>query len=70
MKSRKVDGENRKMSLENFEKAYEIDPNFSPTRFKPSEPAPQLTTTPSTAAVPVEPQPAAQQPPTPEQPKP
>jgi tetratricopeptide (TPR) repeat protein len=32
MKSRKVDGESRKMSMENFKKAYEIDPNFSPTR--------------------------------------
>lgn len=70
MKSRKVVGESRRLSRENFEKAYEIDPNFSPTRYKLSEPAPQLITRPSTTAVPVEPQPAAQQPPDPEQPKP
>jgi len=70
MKSRKVDGESRKLSLDNFGKAYEIDPNFSPTRFKPSEPAPQLTTKPSTTTVPVEPQLVAPQTPVPEQPKP
>jgi tetratricopeptide (TPR) repeat protein len=40
MKGRKQDGESRKMSMENFEKAYELDPNFTPTRFKPAEPAP------------------------------
>jgi tetratricopeptide (TPR) repeat protein len=68
MKSRKVDGESRRLSRENFEQAYEIDPNFSPTRYKPSEPASQPTTTPSTTAVPVAPPPAAQEPPTPEQP--
>jgi tetratricopeptide (TPR) repeat protein len=70
MKSKNGDGESRKQSLENFGKAYEIDPNFSPTRYKLSEPAPQPITKPSTTAVPVEPQPAAQQPPIPEQPKP
>ncbi len=70
MKGKKVDGESRRMSLENFEKAYEIDPNFSPTRYKPSEPAPQLMITRPTTSVPVEPQPAAQQPPVREQPKP
>jgi tetratricopeptide (TPR) repeat protein len=66
MKGKKGEGESRKLSLENFEKAYEIDPNFSPTRFKPSEPAPQLATRPSTTAAPVEPQPASPQ----QQPKP
>jgi tetratricopeptide (TPR) repeat protein len=70
MKGRKVDGDSRRLSMENFEKAYEIDPNFSPMRYKPSEPAPLPATNPSTAAVPVEPSPAAQQPPTQEQPKP
>ena len=65
MKSRKSDGENRQKALENFDQAYEIDPNFSPTRFKPSEPAPQQTTTPARASEPVAPQA-----PTPEQPKP
>ncbi|MCK9419878.1 MAG: hypothetical protein M0R70_10920 [Nitrospirae bacterium] len=70
MKSRKGDGESLRLSLENFKKAYEIDPNFSPTRFKPSEPAPQLIIQPPTAAAPVEPQPDAAQAPAPEQPKP
>jgi tetratricopeptide (TPR) repeat protein len=70
MKSRKVDGESRRMSLDNFEKAYEIDPNFSPTRYQPSEPAPQQTAAPSPASVPAAPQSAAKQPPTPEQPNP
>jgi tetratricopeptide (TPR) repeat protein len=70
MKSRKAGGESRRMSLDSFEKAYEIDPNFSPTGYKPSEPAPPQTAAPSPAAVPVEPQPAAKQPPTPEQQKP
>ena len=65
MKSKKSDGENRQRALENFDRAYEIDPNFSPTRFKPSEPAPQQTTTPGPA-----PEPVAPQAPTPEQPKP
>ena len=67
MKSKKSDGENRQKALENFDRAYEIDPNFSPTRFKPSEPAPQQTTTPAPAPEPVAP---AGQAPTPEQPKP
>ena len=65
MKSKKSDGENRQRALENFDRAYEIDPNFSPTRFKPSESAPQQTTTPVPA-----PEPVAPQAPTPEQPKP
>jgi tetratricopeptide (TPR) repeat protein len=69
MKSRKVDGDSRRMSKENFEQAYEIDPNFSPTRYKPAEPAPQQAE-PSATAEPVIPQPDVQQPPTPEQPKP
>jgi tetratricopeptide (TPR) repeat protein len=70
MKGKNSDGESRKKSLENFEKAYEIDPNFTPTRYKPSEPTPKpIITRPSTTA-PDEPQPAAQQPSSPEQPKP
>ncbi|HUI44667.1 MAG TPA: tetratricopeptide repeat protein [Nitrospirota bacterium] len=40
LKSREGDGESRKLSLENFQKAYEIDPNFTPTRYKPAEPSP------------------------------
>ncbi len=70
MKSRKGDGEGRKKSLENFEKAYEIDPNFSPTRYKAAEPAAQLTSRLSTTAEPASPQPDAPQAPAPEQPKP
>src|SRR3990170_6685803 len=31
------DGESRKKSMENFDKAYELNPNFTPTRFKPEE---------------------------------
>ncbi len=41
LKGRNGDGESRKLSYENFEKAYEIDPSFSPTRYKPPEPAPE-----------------------------
>lgn len=67
MKSRKTDGESRRMSRDSFEKAYEIDPNFTPARYQPSEPAPPQTAAPSPATAP---QPAAQQPPSMEQPKP
>lgn len=70
MKSRKGDGEDRQKALENFDRAYEIDPNFSPTRFKPSEPAPQQAATPPPTAEPVSPRPAEPQAPAPEQPKP
>ena len=65
LKGRKNDGKSRQKSLENFEKAYELDPNFSPTRYKPSEPAPQLTSNPSTTEVPASPLPPVR-----EQPKP
>lgn len=41
LKGRSGDEASRKKSRENFAKAYEIDPNFSPTRLKPTEPAPQ-----------------------------
>ena len=44
LKGRKGDGENREKSRENFDKAYEIDPNFSPTRYKPAEPVPARET--------------------------
>lgn len=40
LKGRKGDKESRTKALENFDNAYEIDPNFSPTRYKPTEPAP------------------------------
>ena len=39
LKGRSGDEESRKKSRDNFEKAYEINPNFSPTRYKPAEPA-------------------------------
>jgi tetratricopeptide (TPR) repeat protein len=74
-KSRKGDADSRSKSRENFEKAYEIDPNFSPTRFKPSEPAPapvqkqeqtapaaQPATQPSSTAAEAAPAPPASQP--------
>ena len=38
LKSRKGDSESRELSRENFEKAYELDPNFTPTRTPPAEP--------------------------------
>lgn len=44
IKGKKSDGENRKKSRENFEKAYEINPNFTPSRFKPAEPVPTKKT--------------------------
>lgn len=40
MKGRQGDGESRKNAMENFEQAYELDPNFTPTRYKPAEPLP------------------------------
>jgi len=40
LKGRSGDEESREKSRENFSKAYEIDPNFSPTRYKPAEPVP------------------------------
>ena len=42
LKGRSGDGESRKLSRENFEKAYEIDPNFTPARSLPAEPAPLM----------------------------
>ena len=31
------DNGSRKKAVENFDKAYELNPNFTPTRFKPEE---------------------------------
>jgi len=39
MKSKKGDGENRTKAMENFDKAYELDPNFTPIKIKTDEPA-------------------------------
>lgn len=40
LKGRSGDKESRSKSRENFDRAYDIDPNFTPTRYKPTEPAP------------------------------
>ena len=40
LKGRTGDKKSRDQSRENFEKAYEIDPNFTPTRLKPAETLP------------------------------
>ncbi len=40
LKSRKGDEESRKLSIENFKKAYEIEPNFTPMRYEPTETTP------------------------------
>ncbi len=37
MKGRKGDVESRNRSIESFDKAYELDPNFTPSRFRPPE---------------------------------
>lgn len=39
MKGKTADGESRKRSKENFDKAYELDPNFTPSKLKLAEPA-------------------------------
>jgi len=39
MKGKKTDGENRTKAMENFDKAYALDPSFTPIKIKPSEPA-------------------------------
>jgi len=73
LKGRAGDEESRKLSLENFDKAYEIDPNFTPTRFKPEppptqenvqqqEPAPAQPPTEQPAPAAPQAEPAAEQP--------
>ena len=72
LKGRKDNGQSRQKSLENFEKAYEIDPGFSPARYKPAEPVettPQAISKPSETAEPA-PQQAEPNPPAADQPKP
>ncbi len=39
MKSKKGDGEDRTKAMENFDKAYELDPSFTPIKIKTDEPA-------------------------------
>jgi hypothetical protein len=43
MKGRTGDGESRKKSLECFDKAYELNPNFTPSRYKPADAAAAAT---------------------------
>ena len=40
LKGKSGDEESRQKAIEYFDTVYEIDPNFSPTRFKPAEPLP------------------------------
>lgn len=40
LKGRSGDEDSRQKSAEYFERAYEINPNFSPNKFKPTEPMP------------------------------
>jgi tetratricopeptide (TPR) repeat protein len=74
LKARTSDGENRNKSRENFERAYEIDPNFSPSRFKPTEPAPAQVPEPEQAEPPASQttptQPGPEEPNQPQQPVP
>ncbi|HEX9021384.1 MAG TPA: hypothetical protein VF903_09000 [Nitrospirota bacterium] len=53
MKGRGGDAESRKKSMEYFEKTYELDPNFSPTKYKPTEPVPPAAERPQQAQAPV-----------------
>jgi len=74
LKGKKGDVESRKSSKENFDKAYELDPNFSPSRIKPTEATlakpksdeqksePAATPAPVSAVTPT-PEPMTQQPP-------
>jgi len=40
LKSKSGDEDSRQKSVEFFDRAYEINPNFSPNKFKPAEPMP------------------------------
>lgn len=72
MKGKKGDAESRKKAIECFDKAYELNPGFTPSRLKPAEipeakqkPAAQEPVQPSAPAAPSEPA-APVQPSTPE----
>ena len=43
LKSKSGDEDSRQKSIEYFDRAYEINPNFSPNKFKPTEPMPGAT---------------------------
>ena len=40
LKGKSGDEDSRQLSIEYFDRAYEINPNFSPNKFKPEEPMP------------------------------
>jgi tetratricopeptide (TPR) repeat protein len=63
LKGRSGNEESRIKSRENFDKAYEIDPNYSPTRYKPGEPV-------QPAELMQQEEPAVSQPGNPQQPSP
>lgn len=44
MKSKKNDGENRTKAMESFDRAYELDPGFTPIKIKTDEPAAEAPT--------------------------
>ena len=44
LKSKSGDEDSRQKSIEYFDRAYEINPNFSPNKFKPAEPMPGAAT--------------------------
>ncbi len=51
MKGKKGDAESRKKSIECFDKAYELNPRFTPSRFKPAEAEKMLPETKSEESV-------------------
>jgi tetratricopeptide (TPR) repeat protein len=65
LKGRRGDADSRVQSRENFDQAYDIDPNFSPMRYKTGEPMPavapkeQEQIAPSTASPAPTPEPSA-----------
>src|SRR5512136_2569866 len=47
MKGKSGDEESRQKAKENFEEAYQLDPNVSPNKFKPGEPVPAPASAPA-----------------------
>jgi tetratricopeptide (TPR) repeat protein len=61
------DAESRKKSIESFDKAYELDPGFTPSRFKPADageaiPEPKASETKPSSAPPVQSEPTVTSP--------
>ena len=52
LKGKSGDEDARQRSVEYFDRAYEINPNFSPNKFKPTEPMPGAAAAPSGDATP------------------